>query len=706
MLKVPKGSLLFLIRMLTDKPVLSFSLATDLTRSASLSEKELKEARVRSQIIAAQLTVPSNSSSRGVQLFNRRKQRVDAFTRKSCGERSDEDRGENVKINPTSINVARAERNSKGADRGPNFRNSTTQPHLSHPGTVHLTGTDAMDRGEEFYKGEDMDVIQERHFLPVKEEEDETGNQIQKEFEVKNEIALESSNADEEGEIKGIDTGPVLPGKVNGCHSATEPETVSVFTSKHTSTIINRTARPFLSPLTVQSAEAAGPIMDIHPPPSYDTPPLPAFTAPQPLTFSPPPPPSYPTPPLPAFTSQLPQTYCSSPPPFSPVTSLSSPPAPEVHASILSHYPPMPNYGPPKPQSATEKRSTTPIKTGVFEESAARRANKKSMFTFKEKTVVSPNPELLLLVQGVDEKKKHGQKLVPEPACEEEVLALGAEASNFLAKEEAQVEDAKAPEWVSCLRSSRTQPRPEHKLEQTLINVSGKGAELFAKRQSRMEKYVLESQGGQIRSPSPTMSLPPSWVYPSTMPGRVKAIVRNSDVSAQLSQNLQAQQAVKQKPRQKTKAPEPEPEPEPPVENGCSKIEMELSSHRPYQIDSSLFILKPVKDPISTLPRGAPQYRNLPAQAFSRQASLPNSSTLNFRTQCTSPQLPLNPERERGETVPLPGSGPPRSSSAMSAFPPERASSSRSGVQAPRPTFSATKAGIVPQVWSPPLCHF
>ncbi|CAF99155.1 unnamed protein product [Tetraodon nigroviridis] len=676
----------------------------NLTRSASLSEKELKEARVRSQIIAAQLTVPSNSSSRGVQLFNRRKQRVDAFTRKSCGERSDEDKREDVKINPTSINIASTERNSKGTDRGPNFKNSTTPPHLAHPGTSrHLTGTDVADRGEEFCKREDMDVLQERHFLPVKEEEDETENKIHQESEVKDEIAPESSNADEDVEIKGTDTGPVLPEKVNGCPSASEPETVSVFTSKHTSTIINRTARPFLSPLTVHSPEPVCPIMDIHPPPSYDTPPLPAFTAPQPLAFSPPPPPpSYPTPPLPAFTNQPPQTYCSSSPPVSPVTPLSSPPAPEFPASILSQYPPMPNYGPPKPQSAAEKRSTTPIKTGVLEEGAARRASKKSMFTFKEKPVVSPNPELLLLVQGVDERKKHGHKPVPEPACEEEFLALGAEASNFLAKEEAQVENAKAPEWVSCLRSSRTQPRPEHKLEQTLINVSGKGAELFAKRQSRMEKYVLEGQKGQIRSPSPTMSLPPSWVYPSTMPGRVKAIVRNSDVSAQLSQNLQAQQAVKQKPKQKAKTPEPAAEP--PAENGCSKIEMELSSHRPYQIDSSLFFLKPVKDPISTLPRGAPQYRNPPTQAFSRQASLPNSSSLNFRTQCTSPQLHLNSARERGETVPHPGSGPPRSSSAMSASPPERASSSRSGVQAPRPTFSATKAGIVPQDSPRPDC--
>lgn len=708
MLSVPKlGSLLCLIRWLSDEVVVSpFSFASDLTRSASLSEKELKEARVRSQIIAAQLTIPSNSSSRGVQLFNRRKQRVDAFTRGSCGERSDEDRAENVKINPTSFTVEWAERNSKGADRGLNFKNSTTKPHSSHPGTVHLTSKDVADRSKEFYKGEDMEVIQERHFLPVKEEEDETGDKIHEELEVKDEIALESSKADEEVEIKGSHTESVLPGKVNGCHSVPEAERESVSTSKQTSTIINRTARPFLSPLTVQSPETVCPVMDIPPPPSYDTPPLPAFAPLQPLPFTPtpPPPPSYPTPPLPAFTNQPQQTYCSSPPPVSPVTSLPSPPPPELPASILSQYGPMPNYGPPT--GPKEESITTPTKTGVLEKSAAKRASKKSMFTFKEKPVVSPNPELLLLVQGVDERKKYGHKSsVPEPACEEELLALGAEASNFLAKEEAKVEGAKAPEWVSCLKSSRTQPRPEHRPEQTLINVSGKGAELFAKRQSRMEKYVVETQGGQIRSPSPTMSLPPSWVYPSTMPGRVKAIVKNSDVTAQLSQNLQAKQAVKQNPRQKTRAPEPVAEP-PTVENGCSKIEMELSNHRPYQIDSSLFILKPVKDPISTLPRGAPHSRNLSNQAFSRQASLPNSSTLNFRTQCASTQLPLNPTRGRGENVSHPGSGPPRSSSAMSAFSPERVSSSHSGVQAPRPTFSAKKAGIVPQVWSPPLYHF
>lgn len=700
-------------------------MALGLTRSASLSEKELKEARERSQIIAAQLTVPSNSSSRGVQLFNRRRQRVNAFTLESCGEGLEEGRADNVKSNSSSNKLAWAERSAEEKDSGLNFKNSAAKQLLSQLGRACSFGDSSQNPGKEFHMEEDH-IIQERHFLPVKEEqegeeeeEEEARDKIPEELEVKvkNEIPPGSNNAGGEEEMNGSHAGSVLLGKLlNGCHSTSEPERASVSTSKQSSTIINRTARPFFSPLTVQSPEAVSPVMDIPPPPSYDTPPLPVFTASQPMAFSPPPPPpSYPTPPLPSFTNQPPQTYPWSPPPMSPVTSLPSPPPSHFPASSDPQFSPMPNCGPPTapkpstlvPQHIGERKLITPVKTGILEESAAKRTNRKSMFTFKEKPVLSPNPELLSLVQGVDEKKKHLHRSVPEPASEEELLALGAEASNFLAKEADRVEEAKAPEWASCLKSSRTQPRAEHRPEQTLTNVSGKGAELFAKRQSRMEKYVVEKQSdGQIRSPSPTMSLPPSWVYPSNMPGRVKAIVKNSDMSAQLTQNLKAQQAVKPNPRQKVKAPEPIPEP-PPLENGCSKIEMDLARHQPYQIDSSLFVLKPVRDPLCTLPRGAPLSKNvMSTQYFSRQASLPNSPPSYFSTQRMSPQLPLSPTSGGAEYMSNPDSRQPRTGSSLSNFTPERVSSPRSGVQAPRPTFSAKKAGIAPQVWRPSLYYF
>ncbi|XP_041846456.1 mucin-2 [Melanotaenia boesemani] len=686
---------------------------TNLTRSASLSEKELKEARVRSQIIAAQLTIPSNSSSKGVQLFNRRKQRVNAFTLESCGQGSEEVKAENGKSHLLSSKLTWTERSSEEKDKDLNFKNN--KPLISPPISVCSAG-DIMDEPEkDFHKEEDMEnkVIQERHFLPVKEEEEEEeeGRDVihdELEDNIKHETPLGNNNTDpgvmehaeREAETNGGHTQPVPVGNLlNGCHSTSGPERVSSPSSKQTTTITNRTARPFFSPPTVHSPEAVSPVMDIPPPPSYSTPSLPASTVTQPVMFSPPPPPpSYPTPPLPAFTNHPPRGFYSSPPPMSPATSPSSPPP--SHFPV-SQYPPMPHCGPPiapkpstfVPQPAGEKKLITAIKTGILEESAARRASRKAMFTFKEKPVVAPNPELLSLVQGVDERKKHGLRSVPEPASEEELLALGAEASNFLAKEEDRAEGANAPEWASCLKSSRTRPRTEHRPEQNLSNVSGKGAELFAKRQSRMEKYVLENQNaGKIRSPSPTMSLPPSWVYPSNMPGRVKAIAKNSDMSAQLSQNLKAQQAVKQKPQPKAALPETVPEP-PPLENGCSKIEMDLSRHRPYQINSSLFTFNPAKDPISTLPRGAPQAKSIiPTHTYSRQTSLPNNPPSHFSTHSMSPQMPLSPTGASDSA-----SGHPRISSPMTAFSPERVSSPRSGVQAPRPTFSAKKAGIMPQ---------
>lgn len=629
-----------------------------------------------------------------------------------------------MKSKPSSNKQAWSESRTEEKDSGLNFKNNAAEQHLLQPGRARSLSDSSPSPGKVYHMEEDPadHIIQERHFLPVKEEQEEDEEEEEArenvprelEVEVKDENPVGSNEAGGGDEINGSHAGSVLRGKLlNGCHSTSEPEKVSLSPARQPSTIINRTARPFFSPLTVQSPGATSPVMDVPPPPSYATPPLPAFTVPQTVAFSPPPPvPLYPTPPLPSLPSRLSESNPSSPPPMSPVAS----PLPS-HFPSSTDFPfsPTSSCGPPTapkpssfvPQHIGEMKPIASVKTGILEESAARRSNKKAMFTFKEKPIVSPNPELLSLVQGVDKKKKNLHRSVPEPAPEEELLALGAEASNFFTKETAKVEEAKAPEWASCLKSSRTRPRTEHRPEQTLTNVSGKGAELFAKRQSRMEKYVVEKKNdGQIRSPSPTMSLPPSWVYPSNMPGRVKAIVKNSDMSTQLTQTLKAQQAVKQIPRQKAKAPEPIPEPMP-LENGCSKIEMDLARHQPYQLDSSLFIIQPVRDPLCTLPRSAPKSKSVTSgQYFSRQASLPNNSQSQFRFQCKPPQMPLIQTSRGAEYLSSPDSGQPRSSSSMAAFSTDRVSSPHSGVQAPRPTFSAKKAGIAAQVWRPSHYYF
>ncbi|XP_028815404.1 synaptopodin-2 [Denticeps clupeoides] len=670
---------------------------TNLSRSASLSEKELKEARTRSQIIAAQLTVPSSSSSRGVQLFNRRKQRVNAFTLVSYGGGGrDESRSESDLPPRSALTWENKLSRDLGGREGIS-KSSETRPPWS-PREIKCIKGDIMEgQGEPVHGAEDDDTItRERHFLPVNEMEGELpGEPVD---EVKDEVAIEDGSATyaqlsrgrEETEPNGTRRSSVdAPGDVpNGCHDTEASGKASSSLAKQAAAITNRTARPFFSPATVRSSEVASPAPDIPSAPSYSTPPLPAIQKatgkvllnpaespaqdfmdsplsepPRPFFSPPPPAPSYPTPPLPFFSSPT-------------LTGPSrGPPTPHYIAPTVAR----PIY---TPQLMCEKRPQTPIRTGILDEGVVRRGNRKSMFTFQEKPRLEPNPELLSLVQGTDEKKK--MKSQPDHTPEEELLALGAEASNFLAKGDGVVEEDLYPEWSSCLKSSRTRAKMEHKPEQALTNASGKGAELFAKRQSRMEKYVLDkSAAGQIRSPSPTMSLPPSWVYPSTMPGRVKAIVNASNVSTEISKTLKAQQSASKKSiPQRALAPPPPPE-SPALENGCSKIEMELARHQPYQISSSLFILNPTKDPMS------PPKSMATVQTFSRQTSLPTSPPSysnppgGYRpAQCFSPPLSPSP---RGVTSP------------MSALSPERVASPRSGVQVPRPTFSARKAGIEPQ---------
>nr|XP_046181063.1 synaptopodin-like [Oncorhynchus gorbuscha] len=826
---------------------------TNLTRSASLSEKELKEARVRSQIIAAQLTVPSGcSNSRGVQLFNRRKQRVDAFTLESCGKRTggEERDGDNRNNNltwegeregpsggtetdrqltwegeregPSGGTETDRQLTWEGEREGPSGgtetdrqlnwkKGSETKPPLwSPPFGSEVTGSDIMEDPGDEHIYEEVDAIQERHFQPVnereEEEEERSGEREREEIyediegEVKDEIISVNDNntgpvREEVGMNRGSYTYPTAPPESwhNGFHStqgsAGEIQNggrASMSLSRQTPTIVNRTARPFFSPPTIQlkSPEARNPVMDKNippapsyltstppPAPSYSTPPLPAFTATRPVAFSPPscpvtfsppscpvtfspPPPlsSCPMPPLPAFPIHPPppSQSLSSPPPKSTVMFPRSTPVPQYNpaptaAPVSQYLPPNPlvtqfippptspranTFVPFTPQPIGQQNQQQPIKTGILEKGAAaiRRSStaRKSMFTFKEKSVMAPNPELLSLVQGNDDRKKHGLRSVPDSAPEEEVLVLGAEASNFLAKEEVKAEAANVPEWSSCLKSSRTrEPRGQHQPEQTLTNASGKGAELFAKRQSRMEKYVVEKQnvsgggGGQMRSPSPTASLPPSWIYPSNMPGRVKAIANNTDLSARLTRTLQTPQPGNRRPSQQASTPAPVPA-EPTLEYGCTKIEMDLSRHQPYQLNSSLFIFNPVQDSTSTVLSALPRVPPPPpkplisSEAYTRQASLPSSnpqshnynSLPRFRpTMSPSLQPPSGGIRGGDNYPPQHGGTPqlrdPRITSPVSAFSPERVASPRPSIQAPRPTFSAKRAGIEPQVWRP-----
>lgn len=680
-----------------------------------MSEKDLKEARTQSQIIAAQLTVPSNPNSRGVQLFNRRRERVNAFTLVSVagGGEGNHQESRNEPDSPSTSTLT-WNRECPTDSQFIGLKHGKSETQLRWPTVkTHSKGFKMEEAGEVTC---DVGDAQERHFLPVNDKDEEilehgeAGKDITSGGD--NSPAVPNSNQVGEREVRlnGAYESPLKAPQaiLNGSHS-TETNSNAEDSASKQSPITNRMARPFFSPDVANSPGVSSLTPDSlgrrealsyssSSPPAQHDPPATTYSGQEPPTFvkpafavssrqvfSPPPPaPLYPTPPLPGYMS-LPPSIPSDPPLPS---AMSPPPSPAYYTTLTT---PSSTY---VPQLLADRTSVTPIRSGILDEGRSRRSNRKPMFTFQEKPKLAPNPELLSLVQGVDDKKRgRGQA---ETHQEEEQLALGAEASNFLVKDESGVEEALVPEWASTLKSSRTQARVEHKLEQTLTNASGRGAELFAKRQSRMEKYVHENPEG-LRSPSPTTSLPPSWVYPSNMPGRVKAMINASNVTTEISKTLQVQHDT-QKKNLLAKAPVPPPVLEnPALENGCSRVEMELSRHRPYQLNSSLFILNPTKDPVSTLPKAAPPPKPVVmGSSYSKHTSLPSTpiptqcdSHAYRLAHCFSPPTVFMESVCRGLTSPVSG------------LAPDRVSSPRSVIQAPKPTFSTKKAGITPQVWKP-----
>lgn len=133
----------------------------------------------------------------------------------------------------------------------------------------------------------------------------------------------------------------------------------------------------------------------------------------------------------------------------------------------------------------------------------------------------------------------------------------------------------------------------------------GKGAELFAKRQSRMEKYVVDSstvQANKARSLSPSPSLPASWKYSP-----------NCRAPPPLAYNpLQSPSyplgAIKQPPssssplKNKNKVTEKEkPAPKP-------LNVLDVMKHQPYQLNSSLFTYGPAAEKLAVEKEAAEKF--------------------------------------------------------------------------------------------------
>uniref|UniRef100_H0XNS9 Synaptopodin n=1 Tax=Otolemur garnettii TaxID=30611 RepID=H0XNS9_OTOGA len=801
-----------------------------LGRSTSFTEKDLKEAKARSQQIAAQLTTPPSSNSRGVQLFNRRRQRVNEFTLESHGQRGLKPSQESLRVLPAS---------PTGHAQGLGLSHTS----LPEPGSPRHPSSQSPSRGD---PGRSMEGYSEeasllRHLERVASEEEEVPLVVY----LKENAALLTANGLHLSQNREAPKSPPTPPPSEVHSSVTDVNqnlsspnaalTTPASNSSHNppATDVNQNPPATVVPQTLplasiqqNSSEAYLPPNGTVPDPKpstlcvdgqtqgpaadmrsstllidkVSTPPTTASTFSSEATLIP-----SSGPPAPEFMSSSllidvqPRALVVSPEqemsgwattttptkvhsevhftlakPPSVVNRTARPfgiqapgstsqmerspmverrhlgekasgacnvadrsPRPQRH--VMSHSPmverrlvgqrspalerhPVGNFTPPP--TYAETLSTAPLasrvrsppsysalypssdpksshlkgqgaptsKTGILEESMARRGSRKSMFTFVEKPKVTPNPDLLDLVQTADEKRR--QRDHGEAGVEEEPFALGAEASNFQQEpaprdraSPAAAEEA-VPEWASCLKSPRIQAKPKPKPNQNLSEASGKGAELYARRQSRMEKYVIESSGHteQPRCPSPTMSLPSSWKYSTNAPGGFRVASRS-------------------------------PARTPPAslyhgylpENGVLRPEP-TKQQQPYQLRPSLFVLSPIKEPAKASPRAAS-----PRAASPRAASPAKPSSLDLAPSLPKAGLPLSPALPRASRSSLglctspgqdglqPTAVSPPYSSDISPVSPSRAWSPRAK-QAPRPSFSTRNAGIEAQVWKPSFC--
>uniref|UniRef100_A0A3B3IB53 Synaptopodin 2b n=1 Tax=Oryzias latipes TaxID=8090 RepID=A0A3B3IB53_ORYLA len=162
--------------------------------------------------------------------------------------------------------------------------------------------------------------------------------------------------------------------------------------------------------------------------------------------------------------------------------------------------------------------------------------------------------------------------------------------------------------------------------------MAGKGAQLFAKRQSRMEKFVVDSetvQAHQTRPHSPTQSLPNSWRYSSNI--RAPPPLSYNPLLSPFYPPSAAKKPLPTSPEVKSK--------EKPKSFPKQLNALDIMKHQPYQLDSSLF-------KYDVVPEGkAPSPKPTPASKFEVTKSRKQRSA-SLRSSYKSPELSAQSKAE------------------------------------------------------------
>ncbi|NXC31928.1 SYP2L protein, partial [Campylorhamphus procurvoides] len=730
-----------------------------LHRHESIQEKNVKEAKTKCRTIASLLTDAPNPHSKGVLMFKKRRQRAKKYTLVSFGS-VDEDRSyeEEDGVFPTSesefdeegFSDARSLTNHSDWDNTyldiEKSKSDTEQKEEKQKGLSEASGKGARlfeqqrERAGK-YTVEKVPVQKSPQLAPAAQPKQGTVN---------GDMPVPEEKADSiplSIHLEGVQVPSKQPATLSTqlltAPSPTffppPPSTPDPFSAS--SNMFNRSARPFTPGVSGQRPATSSVIFRPSAPKknsenlSGQSTVVPPFSSPAPAN-------------APVPTHRGPVSSSTSlyiPAPGRPISPLESqqkggsspetkPPANTARTSttsiFLSPVPKQPSSAitptiprsPSEPLTSREQRIAVPApRTGILQE-ARRRGNKKPMFSkIEEKKKNSPNPELLSLVQNLDEKPKGDHPGAGfESGPEEDFLSLGAEACNFM---QSSGRKFKTPPPVA--------PKPDAGLvngAQDMPQLKGKGAELFAKRQSRMDKFVVETTPKpepKPRTPSPSPSLPSSWKYSPNIraPPPIAYNPMHSPfypLAASKSQASKAESKVKKAPGQKS---------------GIKVID--LMRHQPYQLKSAMFCFGDPPSPSTQNSPGqpAPQAsssfmaaKQVPVKTaktqeirrFSTPAPMPASSSLAptvlmprsattldeplWRTEMAS-SAPATPAPFQVELSQSPKPYQSSSEPSQAGQRPSANPASASRFQVARPKFSAARTGMQANVWRPSFGH-
>ncbi|XP_066204480.1 synaptopodin 2-like protein isoform X1 [Saccopteryx leptura] len=719
-----------------------------LQRAESLQEKSVKEAKTKCRTIASLLTAAPNPHSKGVLMFKKRRQRAKKYTLVSFGSAAGTGVEEEDGVPPTSESELDEEAfsDARSLTNQSDWDSPYLDMELGRPGSGAAEGqgpglggqlSEASGRGVQLFEQQRQRAVSSTQELAGEGPAamlNGTGQQS----------PPRAQSAPPEAAVLLQSLSPLASPRPFLPGGGTPTPAPSIF---------NRSARPFtpglqgqrpgtttsviFRPLAPKRPDEGRGGLSPTPPPFLSSPqgptPLPSFTSGVPSYVSASSSPSTPR-------SSGPVTATSSlyiPAPNRPVTPGGAPEPPALPstaamtstASIFlstplrpAARPEAPAAGPmaPEPPSAREQRISVPAaRTGILQE-ARRRGTRKQMFrSGNEEMKNSPNPELLSLVQNLDEKPRAGGA---ESGPDEDALSLGAEACNFMQppggrsyKTPPHVTpktpppiNPKTPPPVAPKTPPPVAPKPPSRgFSDGLVNgaapsagipepprLQGRGGELFAKRQSRADRYVVEATpspafGPRPRSPSPTPSLPPSWKYSPNIRAP-PPIAYNPLLSpffpqtARTLPNKAQSQGPRATPKQGIKA-------------------LDFMRHQPYQLKTAMFCFDEVPQTSGSTSSGPPKTARIQEiRRFSTPAPQPTAEPLAPTVLAPRAATTLDEPIWKAElaTAPLLSTTPiPESPRGLGTSP------SSCGFQVARPRFSATRTGLQAHVWRPGAGH-